>query len=111
MGIARIARLLLVVSTFAVVFAPGQVAAGQAPSAQAVTAAVLAPTPDAAATPASTSPRDVREQRLIVAVLMALATVVLGVLHRRVPVAAPRTGRVVRFDPTRPRRGPPPLVA
>jgi hypothetical protein len=110
-GIARIARLLLVVSTFAVVFAPGQVAADQAPSAQAVTAAVLAPTPDAASTPAAASPKDVREQRLVAAVLLAVATVLLGGFHRRQPAAPPRTGTVVRFDPARPRRGPPALVA
>jgi hypothetical protein len=72
---------------------------------------VLAPSPDAAAVPTASTQRDERASRVLAGVLVALVTTAVAGfrwLPRRAPTA---TGAIARFDPARPRRGPPAVVA
>jgi hypothetical protein len=106
-------RILLVVTTLALVFAPGLLADATEPATPgAVTATVLAPSDDHVAKPTAARARDIGAPLLLAALLVAAVAIAplpsLASLRRREPC---RARRVAPSTSPLSRRGPPALVA
>lgn len=113
--IGRAARILLVLATFAVVFAPGQLqhlGDHEAPNASEMTAAMLAPTIDHDGRVAATRAPDLDTSLILAAVAIAAIVVLRATTGRRRPTGERRA--LPRRNASRlpaVRRGPPRLAA